>query len=103
MGNRRAREGQKKLPSHDEKSRNTHLTLRPNLGPIVPRTRSTRQRQKTPHPPPSPQRPRTPGPLGAPTLPPVHDGSSRLPSLARRPLTSLPRSPNFGFWVAQRF
>jgi hypothetical protein len=79
-----------KLFAYDQNTTDANpiLPLRPNLGPLLPRTRPTSQSQKTSHPPPSPQRPRTRSPLGTPPLPSIHDGSSRIPSLASRALNA---------------
>ena len=68
--------------------------------------------KKASHPPPPPQRPRTPRPLGPPPLSSVHDGRRRLSSLARRTLNlhlnesgraRLQSCRHLGFWVAQPF
>src|ERR1700728_372555 len=75
--------------TYDEKQRTTPRTRRPNLGPLFPGTRPTRQSQKASYPSPSPQRPRTRCPLGASTLSPLHDGSSHISGLDRRPLRRL--------------
>jgi len=80
------RSERKLLRAYDEKQRHTRSTFRSNLGPGFSRTRSAGQSQKASHPPPSPQRPRTPRPLGASTIPLVHDGGSGLPGLDCRSL-----------------